>query len=386
MTDRFEFRSWDRPEQAGANPEKLDVLRQYLRELVGQGVYPGLVLIALRGGRLFVEESHGTCLIDGRTATPTSSTPLPLWSVSKGFSATLMAMLLEEGRIRLEDPVERYVEGFGARGKQGVTIGHLLTHAAGLPNAPYGPFTPPGAQRETLRVLCETEPEFAPGSRTSYHATSATFLMGAVAERVTGQSYETLLRERLLEPLGTEHASQRLDEGNVGRVAWVPVPQGGTLEERRETFAQVRRQYAAHPGAGVIASPRDVARLLLMHLADGQFNGRRILSREWVRRMRTVQFARERAAAQARGEWPAHEPWGLGWMVRDTLRDHWFGFGTGTSPAAFGHAGISTVIGIADPALDLAYVYATMDAPKVENDALTHRNRVASLLVESLEV
>lgn len=105
-------------------------------------------------------------------------------------------------------------------------------------------------------------------------------------------------------------------------------------------------------------------------------------------RMHSVHFHEQIAAAVAKGETPAHEPWGLGWLARGdgpaTNGHAWFGFRDQASRRIFGHAGIDTVIGVADPTTRLAMVFVTTASPKSGEETIRLRNEVTNRVFASL--
>ena len=104
--------------------------------------------------------------------------------------------------------------------------------------------------------------------------------------------------------------------------------------------------------------------------------------------MHTVQYAREIADARAAGKTPAHDPWGLGPLMRgdgpkSAVHD-WFGFRDQNSPGIFGHAGIDTVIGIADPATGSALFFVTTNSPPTSEATVALRNGVTNRVFAAL--
>jgi hypothetical protein len=104
--------------------------------------------------------------------------------------------------------------------------------------------------------------------------------------------------------------------------------------------------------------------------------------------MHTVQYEKEIAAARAAGEPPKHEPWGLGLLLRGdgpACEAHkWFGFYDQSSSGIFGHAGIDTLIGVADLKTRVAFVFATTDSPKPAEKTIPVRNQVTDLVFGEL--
>jgi hypothetical protein len=146
--------------------------------------------------------------------------------------------------------------------------------------------------------------------------------------------------------------------------------------------------YAGQPGAGCFGTLGDALTVLHFHLQEGMWNSQRLISREIMREVHTVQYAREIAAARAAGQKPKHEPWGLGPLLRgdgppcDALK--WFGFYDQKSSGAFGHAGIDTLIGVGDLKSHIALVFVTTDSPKPADKTVVVRNKATDLVFAEL--
>src|SRR5215510_9209272 len=136
----------------------------------------------------------------------TPDTKFRLGSISKQFTATLVMQLVEQGKIDLAAPVTRYLPDYPKRTGDRVNIHQLLNHTSGIVGyteiptwdaAMRNPYTP----TQFLEFFSSLDLLFEPGSKFSY-SNSGYFLLGAILEKVTGQSYEKLLRERIFAPLG----------------------------------------------------------------------------------------------------------------------------------------------------------------------------------------
>jgi len=132
----------------------------------------------------------------------------------------------------------------------------------------------------------------------------------------------------------------------------------------------------------------DMLRVLNLIVQGGAWNGHVLLQPDARQEMLTVQYASEIAVSVAAGNAPAHEHWGLGWLIRgngDTCGSaHWFGFGDFKSPTLFGHAGVETVYGVGDPARQLAFVFIMTDRPKNAEESTRLRREVSNLLQDAV--
>ena len=128
-----------------------------------------------------------------------------LASVTKPIFATAFMQVVEDGRVRLDDPILRYIPDFAnAPGKADVTARHLLTHTSGVPD-----YTPEMIRRDRpsaaamTRFAIDSPLSFAPGERYSYCSTSF-YLLARIIERVARTPHADFLRQRVLEPLGMQ--------------------------------------------------------------------------------------------------------------------------------------------------------------------------------------
>ena len=147
---------------------------------------PGAAVVVLRGGAVVHAKAYGLASIE--TPEPnTTHTRFRLASVSKSFTALLVLQLVEQGRLSLDDPLDRYTPGF--QGGDRILVRHLLSHTAGLPDF------------MSLEEAMKLPPDGAPGERLNYSNVGYQAL-ARVIERVTGRSYEDQLYAAILDPLG----------------------------------------------------------------------------------------------------------------------------------------------------------------------------------------
>ena len=137
----------------------------------------------------------------------TPDTSFVLFSASKAVTAMLVHLLDKKNLIRLDDPVCDYIPEFGVHGKQWITIRHLLTHRAGIPNLPSAAMRPDvladiADPRRALELVCEARPVWRPGRVLAYHAVSGGFVLGEVIRPVTGRAAREFLDATVCRPLG----------------------------------------------------------------------------------------------------------------------------------------------------------------------------------------
>ena len=370
------------PAQVGVDATRLAALTNFLRDEHEKGAFPGALVMAIRDGKTFLSQCWGTyCSVDRADNPLDTSVHHMMYSFSKVITATVAVTAHQDGLIDYDVPLSTYIPEFKGGGKDGITLRHLMTHSAGIPTAKgAAPVWTEGEWSRAIAALCQAETEWPPGSRTAYHALSGMLLTAEAIRRVSGGApWEDLCRQRLLDPIGAAGMTFRPSLQH-GPIALSPQPKElpSALDENH--FALL-----GHPAGGAVARPEDMLRLLQLHLDQGKWQGKRLLAKKAFREMHRVQYAQQIEAARNRGENPTHEYWALGWLTRGATTSGWFGFGEKASPRAFGHAGINTVIGIADPERDTAWVFLTTDSPKTDADTVRLRNTVSDLLIASVK-
>ena len=177
-----------------------------LDSAVAAGAAPGLVLaVSNRGVRLV----YGTGRLgQGQPERPNAQTLYDLASLTKVVALTTLAMFaVDERRLELDAPVQRYLPEFAGTGKDRVTIRHLLTHSSGL--RAHRPLYLETASREAALALVNATPlDTAPGQRTLYSDLGA-MVLTEVIERIYGNRIDALARARLFEPLGMRRTRYR---------------------------------------------------------------------------------------------------------------------------------------------------------------------------------
>ncbi len=179
----------------------IDTLLARYQEL---GLFNGSALVADRG-EVVLRKGYGLANMEWGIAN-TPDTKFRLGSITKQFTATLVMQLVEKDQIDLSAPITRYLADYPARTGARITIHQLLNHTSGIVGYTELPtfgttarnsYTPPKFVDEFFAKL---DLLFEPGTKYSYN-NSAYFLLGVILEKVTGQPYERLLRERVFTPL-----------------------------------------------------------------------------------------------------------------------------------------------------------------------------------------
>lgn len=169
---------------------------------------PAVSLLVLLDGKVVKKTGYGFANVETNTpATP--NTIYQLASVTKQFTATAVLMLMEEGKVKLEEPFLTYLTDFPAKWQEkwkGITVRQLLNHTSGIVSYTSLPDFPTKTRidykpLELLGLVGEKDLEFTPGSQWNYDNTGY-FLLGMLIEKVSGKSYGEFLTERIFRPLG----------------------------------------------------------------------------------------------------------------------------------------------------------------------------------------
>ncbi|MDC6390720.1 serine hydrolase [Maribacter sp. PR1] len=182
--------------------EKLDdLINQYLE----YGKFNGSVLVA-HEGEVLLKKGYGWANMEWDIPNA-PNTKHRLGSITKQFTAMLILQLAAEGKLDLQAPISTYLPDYPKEKGAKITTHHLLTHSSGIPNytsfpgffeeESRNPYTP----EEFVKKFQDKELDFAPGSQYSY-SNSGYFLLGVLIEKLSGKSYEEMLHDNILTPLG----------------------------------------------------------------------------------------------------------------------------------------------------------------------------------------
>jgi D-alanyl-D-alanine carboxypeptidase len=193
---------------SGAPGDSLDA---YVAALMVERRIPGLSLAVVKEGRVIKAGHYGVANVE-LGAPVNDKTSFMIASMSKAFTAAGLLVLVDEGKVTLDDPVTKYLDGLPATWAD-ITLRRLLNHTAGL-HDDWGTwsadreggnefFLTRTTNEEFLHALIEEPLLFAPGERVSYGC--GPFVVGMVIEKIAGMPYARFMRERVFEPLGMDH-------------------------------------------------------------------------------------------------------------------------------------------------------------------------------------
>lgn len=273
---------------ASDDPERIRaagdaVMASVLRD---RGV-PGGVLAIVKDGRVIVAKGYGLADRDRNVPMDARTTRLPAASLSKVVSATAVMLLVQQGRIDLDRPVNDYLEGFAIPSRDGepVRVRHLLTHTAGFDEEFVGLMVPPGQQARLAQALATHQPPLIarPGTSLLY-SNYGTSLAGHIVETVAGEPFGTHVARALFEPLGMRSSSFDLPPDRTPNLATGYTGEPAVTPWRPPLIHLV-------PAAGLTTTGEDMARFLLAHLEGGPPEARPILAAKTLETMHARQFS-----------------------------------------------------------------------------------------------
>lgn len=290
---------------------------------------PALGVVVVKDGNFCEREAVGVRKYGD--ATPVATNDLfHIGSCTKSMTATLAAILIEEGKLRWDTTIaEVFPDLLGKMDKQyeGVTVEQLLHHRGGVPKAPPPAAwaqawkekgTPTQQRRRFIEAVLEQPPAASPGTKMIY-SNQGYAIVGAMLEKMTGVDYETLMMQKLFKPLHMDTAGF----GPPGPLGKVEQPWGHILKESKIVPVQKDNPPAIAPAGRVHCSLDDLARFAMFHLQDGT-NGL----------LKPKTLARLHALPESVKVDGASEGYACGWVV---LQRDW------TGGTALMHSGSNTM-------------------------------------------
>jgi CubicO group peptidase (beta-lactamase class C family) len=332
-----------RPESLGFSSERLKRIDTMIQRYVDAHDIPGAITVVVRRGQVVHYSVSG--LMDLESGRPMSRDAIfRIASMTKPVTGVAIMMLVEEGKIHVNDPVSRFIPEFnnlqvavpnlavGAPGGGGgaspripfktepanrsITIRDLLTHTSGLVSGPISAQELGKSPRQPTETLADFMPrlaklplEFQPGSRWAYSPVAGFETLGRIVEVASGIPYDQFLRERIFQPLGMKDAYFGPPEGRAARI--VSIYRNTAKGPKKEPTTDPRflpgNRYFSGAG-GLSSTADDYLQFAQMLLHGGEWNGHRLLGSRTVEWMRTIHTP-DNLPGKRTGE-------GFGWSMR----------------------------------------------------------------------
>lgn len=374
--DRFDWKL-HAPEEVGMSRAGLEGIRAAIQKNIDNKVIPGAVTAVARHNKLVWYEAQGVSTVE--TNAPLHKDAIyRMMSSTKPITALAVLMMMEAGRLSLDDKVNRFIPTFkdmkvavappGAKdasqvklvpAERDITIKDLLTHTSGLSSSGdlTNPITPGSLVNKIERrpddTLADYIPrlgaaalDFQPGALYRYSPVDGFDVLLRIVEITSRQPAERFMRERIFEPLDMRDTHFNLPPEKKARVAPLYNRKDGNWQVEKPLFGEGPSKYISGAG-GLFSAVHDFMQYEVMLLNRGTLNGRRLLKPE------TVALMSRNHVGKLFAEWipPITGGHGFGLGVR-VLEDRDKGAGRGVG--AFGWGGAYGTESWADPELDVA--------------------------------
>ncbi len=295
------------PQSLGFSPERLARIASTMNADIARGQLPGAVIAIARRGKLAYYESFGH--LDGARTRPMPRDAIfPIASMTKPLTGVALLTLLEEGRLSLTDPVQRFFPAMANRrvavdgnpentvaALRPITLTDLARHTSGIPYGARGttathrlwPASSSSSGREFnatsfMARLAELPLLTQPGTNWEYSLSID--VLGLVVEQLTQQRLGAAMEQRIFRPLGMRDTGFLVPEAQRGRYA-TPLPQDPATQQPQNVQVGLAQPGFDCGGGCAVSTAADYIRFAQMLLNGGQLNGQRILSRKTVEEM-----------------------------------------------------------------------------------------------------
>jgi CubicO group peptidase (beta-lactamase class C family) len=294
-----------------------DSVDEFVELQLKQQKIPGMSIAILKDNKIIKTQGYGFSNLEHHVPAK-SETIYQSGSVGKQFTATAAMMLIEDGKIHLDDPVSKYFQNTPESWKK-ITVHHLLTHTSGIPDysAKDVDFRKDYTEDELLKILMKLPLEFQPGDKWNY-SNSGYMLLGFLIHKASGKFYGDVLEERIFGPLGMTTA-QVISESDI-------VPNRAAGYELKD--GKIKNQDWVSPSLNTTADGAlYLTALDMSHWAEG-LNASRLLKPESFKQMWTPVKLNNGTS------FPYGFGWRLGYQRGHRVIEHsghWQGFSTGIS-------------------------------------------------------
>jgi len=315
------------PKDVGMSAEKLAGIEPIMQGLINDKKIPGATVVIARKGKIAFFETYGMMDIEAKKPMA-KNTILRFYSMSKPITSVAAMILYDEGKIKLDAPVSKYVPQFKGQKvyaesgnvdpRRPMTVRDLLRHTSGLTYGFFGDtavdkmykekvvFDWQGNLEDMADKLGEIPLLYQPG--TKWHYGVSTDMLGYVVEKASGQPLDKFLRQRIFEPLGMKDTAFYVPAEKVDRFA-VCYGKDLSVYDDPAKSRYIKKATLCTGGGGLLSTAPDYMRFCQMLLNKGQLDGKRLLRTETVEMMTKNQLPEGVSRGNNRG-------FGLGFSVR----------------------------------------------------------------------
>lgn len=353
---------------AGANDPSLAVLDPIIQQAIQGQQIPGAVLLVGHGGHVVYHKAYGWRALDPRREPMTLDTVFDIASLTKVVATTTCVMkLLEQGKVKLNDPVARYLPEFARNGKEDITVRQLLIHYSGLREDL--DLKEPWQGKETAYKMAFAEtPVLAPGSKFLYSDINF-IVLGALVERVSGITLDEFAARNIFTPLKMMHTRFRPPATWKKTIAPTQYDENNVMLRGVVHDPTARRMGGVAGHAGLFSTADDLSRFARALMSGGSG----ILSASTVEKMTTPQQPPTATAVR-----------GFGWDIDSPFSSN---RGELLPVGSFGHTGFTGTSLWIDPVTDTYIILLTNAVhPRGQGSAIALRTKVATAVAAALHL
>jgi uncharacterized protein YbbC (DUF1343 family)/CubicO group peptidase (beta-lactamase class C family) len=271
--------------QAGFKADKLAAMDAAITNAIAEKRLPGAVIWLEHNGQIY-QKAYGNKALVPKVEEMTEDTIFDVASLTKVMAtAPSIMLLIESGKVKLDEPVHTYLPEFTGNGRDKVTIRHLMTHVSGLAGG--GQRMLPSGYNAELQALYQQRSQVNPGQVFRYTDENY-ILLGELIQRVTGTTLDRFAEREIFTPLKMTNTCFLPSISKVRRIAPTQMMNNGVIRGTvHDPKARAMGGVAGH--AGVFSTVADMARLCRMMLNNGELDGVRVLKAETVKLMTSIQ-------------------------------------------------------------------------------------------------
>jgi len=348
-----------------ADAPNLAALDSIVQTAIANHEIPGAVLLVGHDGRVVYRKAFGNRSLEPARSEMTADTIFDIASLTKVVATTTAIMQLhEQGKIRLNDPVVKYIPEFGQNGKDDITVRDLLTHHSGLP--PDLDLTHAWTGRDAGYSMAFAATPYAPSGARFIYSDINFIVLGALVERVSGLPLDTYCAQNIFTPLGMAHTRFRPLPEWLSQVAPTEFDERGQMLRGVVHDPTVRRMGGAAGQAGVFSTADDLAKF-----AQALLDGSPVLSQLAIQKMTSPQQPPTSPAIR-----------GFGWDIDSPFSSN---RGELLPVGSFGHTGFTGTSLWVDPATR-TYIILLSNAvhPRGKGSAISLRAKVATAVAAAV--
>ena len=352
---------------AQQNDPSLAIVDPLIERAIQDHEIPGAVLLVGHNGRVVYRKAYGMRSLEPSRSRMTVDTIFDLASVTKVVATTTAVMqLVQSGRVRLDDPVAKYIPEFAQNDKDDITVRDLLTHYSGLP--PGLDLSHPWTGRDTGYSMAFAVTPIAPPESRFIYSDVDFVVLGALVERVSGQSLDVYCEQNIFTPLGMSQTRFLPPSSWLPRIAPTQYDEHNHMLHGVVHDPTVRRMGGVAGEAGLFSTADDLAKF-----AQALLSGTSILSPLAVEKMTTPQQPPNASTLR-----------GLGWDIDSPLSSN---RGEFLPVGSFGHSGFTGTSLWVDPTTN-TYIILLANAvhPRGQGSAISLRSRVATAVAAALKL